>query len=149
MQLAEALRRVGAQVVKEKIEEEQATFFVRVSIDQGLKWVDAISNFLFSARDASYTLDVSKYFYPSGGEVKYLWRVVITGNVGDALASWAACCMQAHMAHVPEISSFPLVGRVKYPFDPAKGLIKGGHDLEASPGILSMAIGGGVAGGVP
>lgn len=148
MQLGEALKRVGAQVVKEKVEDKRATLFVRVDIEQGAKWVDAVTNLLLSAQGKAFTIDVSKYFYASGGQVKYLWRVVIDGDVADGLALWAACSMQAHMNHVPEITSFPLIGRIKYPFDPAKGLLKGGHEMDQAPTILNTAIGAGVAGGV-
>lgn len=148
MRLEEALGRVGAEVVKSKADKTQAVVFLRVATEQGEKWVECVHSLLLGLEGKPFTIDVSKYFFASGGEVKYLWRVVVDGDVTAALTFWAACCMQAHMNHVPEITSMPLVGRKKYPFDPARGLIKGGHVMETAPGILNMAIGGGVVGGV-
>jgi hypothetical protein len=147
VQLSQALKRVGAEVVKESVGDKDATFYLRVDPDQGQKWVECVTAFLLGLTKA-YTVDLSKYFYASGGEVKYLWRCVIRGDVTQAQSEWAQCAMQAHMNNVPEITSFPLVGRVQYAYDPLRGKLKGVHDVDQAAGLVSMAIGGGAPGGV-
>lgn len=146
MQLAAALKRVGAVIVKEKVAEAEATYYLRVDPDQGHKWVDAITGFLVGASNKPFKADVSKYFYASQGSVKYLWRLVISGEVTEALTLLGASALTAAMAHAPEITSIPLVGRATYEYNPAKGKIKGAHDMDEAQGMLGMAVTGGVAG---
>lgn len=142
MQLGDALKRVGATIAKEKIEETAATLYIRVDPDYGERWVEAMTQFMLVAASKDIQLDVSKYFYVSGGSVRYLWRVVISGAVSTALSLFGSGAMAVAMAHAPEINSFPLVGRAKYEFDPAKGKIKGGHEHDQALGIINMAVGG-------
>lgn len=147
MELRTALKRVGAIIVKEKIAETEATLYLRVDPAQGEVWVAAITEFLLGVDGKTYKVDLSKYFYVSEGAIRYLWRVVLTGAVEAALGRFGAAAMQAVMARTPEMTSFPLVGRIQYPCDPARGLLKGGHDLETTPGLLSAALGSGIPGG--
>lgn len=142
MQLGDALKRVGATIAKEKIEEAVATLYIRVDLDQGERWVEAMTEFMLVAASKEIQLDVSKYFYVASGSVRYLWRIVITGAVNTALSLFGSCALAVAMAHTPEINSFPLVGRVKYEFNPAKGKIKGGHEHDQALGIINMAVGG-------
>lgn len=151
MQLGVALKRVGATIVKEKLGATEATYYLRVDPDQGAKWVDTVTAFLVGSAGKPHTADISKYFYASQGSVKYLWRVVLAGDAGDvssALTLFGACAVQAAMAHAPEITSIPLVGRARYPYDPARGKIKGAHEVDTALGLVGMAaagIGGGLA----
>ncbi len=142
MQLSGALKKVGAVVVKEKLAEGEATFYLRVDPEAGAKWVDAISEFLLGAEGKSFRVDVSKYFYADRGEVKYLWRIVISGDTQLALQAFGAAALEARVRRAPEVTSMPLVGRVKYPFDPAKGKLKGSHEMEEALGLVSIAVGG-------
>jgi hypothetical protein len=142
MQLAVVLKRIGAEVVKESIKDTDATLYLRVDPDQGEKWVEVVTAFLMGSQDKPYTVDVSKYFFVSKGAIRYLWRVVLTGEVTTALMLFGSCALEIAQSRVVQFDSFPLVGRATYPFNPAKGQLKGGHDLQQSPGILSMAIAG-------
>jgi hypothetical protein len=142
VQLKAALKRIGAEIVKESVKETEGTIFLRVDPDQGAKWIDAVTSFLLGAEGKPFTPDISKYFFANGGSIRYLWRMHLTGDVSMAMTFFGSCAIEAAHAHAPEINSFPLVGRATYTFDPAKGKIKGGHDLQSSSGILNMAIGG-------
>ena len=147
MQLGAALKRVGGEIVKEKVEGTSATYQLRVDLEQGQKWIDTVSAFLTGAVGKAYKVDVSKAFYVDAGQVRYLWRIVIQGDTAAALTLLGACALQAAMANAPEVESIPLVGRGRYEYDPARGKIKGGHELEQSATIVSMAIGAVPGGG--
>lgn len=150
MELGAALKRVGATIVKEKILDGVtggvgvATFYLRVDPDQGDKWVEVISALLISGAERAFTLDVSKYFYVAQGAVKYLWRIIITGDTSAGMLLFGSCALTVSVEHAPEITSFPLVGRAKYPFDPAKGKIKGSYEADSAVGIINLAVAGGV-----
>lgn len=144
MQLSAVLKKVGATVVKEKVADREATLYLRVDPEQGAKWVDAVTTFLLGCETKPFKADVSKYFYAERGAVKYLWRMVVTGEVQEALQFFGAAAMESQIRHAPEITSMPLVGRKVYPFDPARGMLKGSHDIEEAAGLVSMAVGGGV-----
>lgn len=143
MKLNQALTRVGATIAQEKIQEKAATVYLRVDPDQGDKWTDTVTEFLVGSRGKSFKIDVSKYFFEQHGGVKYLWRIVVDGDVTAALSLLGACAMQVSMQHAPEVKSMPLIGRIEYPFDPARGKLKGAHDVDASTALVSAAIGGG------
>lgn len=151
MKLNQALKRVGASIAQEKINDKSATIYLRVDPDQGEKWVETVTEFLIGAEGKAFTADVSKYFFAQHGGVKYLWRIVIEGAVDAALGLLGAAAMQVSVAHAPEIKSMPLIGRVEYPFDPARGKIKGAHqgpgETDGAPMALAMAVSG-VPGGV-
>ena len=153
MKLNQALKRVGAVIAQEKIAEKNATVYLRVDPDQGDRWVDTVTEFLLGAHGKAFTADVSKYFFAAAGGVKYLWRIVIEGDVAEALGLLGAAAMHVSVQHAPEITSFPLVGRIEYTLDPLRGKLKGAHqgpgESDAPPSALAMAVVGGVPGGVP
>jgi hypothetical protein len=143
MQLSAALKRVGGEIRKESITEKQATLYLRIDPEQGEKWVEAITSFLLQSESKPFTSDVSKYFFVSQGEIRYLWRVFVEGDVTMALQLFGSCVFEAAQRLVPQYDSFPLIGRTHYEFNPAKGKLKGAHDIEASSAIVSQAIAGG------
>lgn len=153
MELRAALKRVGATIVKEKIpelEEEEpngsATLFLRVDLDLGERWAELVQELLLSSIGKKFAFDVSKYFYASQGSVRYLWRVVVTGNVKRALEHWAQVAIQVVAARNPEITSMPLIGRANYEFDPLRGKLKGAPDIhpDQAASLVSLAAGSGI-----
>lgn len=149
-QLDAALRRVGAHIAKEQVTARAATRYLVVDLAQGEKWVDALREFLvvLSGKTPALTADASKCYFAREGRLRYLWRVSIQGDVMRADALFTACALEASMAHTTMVMSMPLVGRIEYPFDPARGKLKGGHELDQAVGILNAAISGAAAGGV-
>lgn len=150
MDLNEALRRVGALVLNKPSEQPEAavTVYLRVDPEQGAKWSDCVQSFLLGAIGRPYKVDVSKYFYADQGAVKYRWRIVVRGeDAKEALVLLAQCAVEAAAAHAPQFDSFPFVGQVRYPRDPATGKLKGGHDLDEAPRTLALALGGTSMGG--
>lgn len=139
VQLAAALKRVGAQIVKEKATEATATLLLRVDPEQGEKWVAVITSFLLGISEKSCTADISKYFYVQQGAIRYLWRIVLTGDASGAISFLSSCALEISMTQVKELSSFPLVGRVRYPFDLTHGKLKGGYELEQAQAIVAQA----------
>lgn len=148
-QLDAALRRVGAHIVKEQVEEKAAIRYLVVDLEQGEKWVHALREFLvvLPSKKPALTADASKCYFVRDGQLRYLWRVSIQGDVMRADALFTACALEASMVHTAPVMSMPLVGRIEYPFDPARGKLKGGHELDQAVGILNVAIGGVAVGG--
>ncbi len=147
MELAPALARIGVEVAQQKAGREEVTIYLRVDNAQAEKWIDFVTTFLRGAHGKKYKVDLSKYFYLSQGDVRYLWRVFIRGaTFADGIDLLRQCAVETSLAHAPQLDSFPLVGRIKYPFDPARGKLKGGHDLGEAELALGQALGAGVAG---
>lgn len=139
MKLEDALMRIGASVVKSQIAAEKATLFLRVSEERGALWVQALTAFLLGAQQKkTWAPDVSKYFFVSNGSIRYFWRIVITGPTEEALESFSRAALEAAMSNARELSSFPLVGRAEYTFDPARGLLKGAHELDKAAQYVAM-----------
>jgi hypothetical protein len=143
-----ALQRIGVQVTKKKIGESSLTLYFRIDPKSGDKWVDTVTAFLLGAQGRPYKVDLSKYFYADKATVKYQWRLIVTGeNAPALLVLLAQCALETSVAHAPQLTSFPLVGRIDYEFNPAKGKLKGAHDQEDGDRIVSVAMGGGMLGG--
>ena len=79
MRLDEALAKIGVVVVKQEARGDQVVLHLRVPPGSAVAWKEAAEAFLLDTGD--WTSDVSKHLYPSRGVVKYLWRVVIGGNL--------------------------------------------------------------------
>jgi hypothetical protein len=148
MEYEPALKRIGVVVTKQKLAAESLTLYLRVDPQKGEHWVDTVTAFLLGAHGKPYRVDLSKYFYADKATVKYLWRLIVTGeNAQAALVLLAQCALETSVARTKQLDSFPLVGRIEYPFDPARGKIKGAHDQQYGDHIVSQAAGnlGGVA----
>src|SRR3954462_7399128 len=125
MELPMALSRVGATIAKEAIADNDLTVYLRVDPKQGARWVDTVTAFLIGTHQKPYKVDLSKKFFLEKGDVKYLWRVHVKGDdARAALILLAQCALETSIAHAPQLDSFPLVGRVEYPFDPLRGKLK-------------------------
>lgn len=152
MELHAALARVGVRIVKaagttsegDAVVAPIYTLYLRVDEQQGHKWVETITGLLHSAKSNAkkFTVDVSKYFYVQGEDVRYLWRVVLTGDTEFGQGVLASAAMQAAMAFAKEVTSIPLVGRRQYEFNPAKGKFMGGYDYETGQVVVAQALGG-------
>jgi hypothetical protein len=149
MSIQAALKRIGVEIAKEAKSKDglRTTLYLRISPDYNHIWPAVISRFLLgSVKKAGYTTDVSKYYYAEAGYVKYLWRIQLTATealgMEEAKSLLAQSALAANMEAAPEITSFPLVGRAVYRYDPAQPLkLKGGHDINDSQRALAFAIG--------
>ena len=130
MQLAAALKRVGATIAQEKITDAAATLYLRVDPDQGQKWVETVTEFLMGTSGKSFTADISKYSSGAGrsstSECGADWR---GRHSADALG---ACAIQVSVVH-GRSDLDPFVGRAQYAYDPARGKLKALTDLTWRP----------------
>lgn len=121
MELAAAMAQIGAEVVK--TEEKGATLRVWCRIPtKGPAWSAVLRNVLNRA-GAEWQIDVSKVYFLKEGSIRFLWRLIFSGDVEAAQAAVVQCLDQTQGER--EVTSMPLVGRVEYPFDPANGKTKG------------------------
>lgn len=144
MRLDMALKRVGVTIVKsEKRPDGGIVLMLRVDRKMSGLWNDTLTEFLLaSAGEKIWRTDVSKFFYPVSDEgvVKFLWRVVLLGDVAAAGAALGRAGVRAVQQGV-EVTSMPLVGRKNYPFDPANGKIAGAHDSATAQKAIAIARG--------
>ncbi len=88
-QLAPSLRHLGAAVVEvRKRSETNTQVLLRVGPDRAAHWPEFIAELL--STDTEVALDVSKVFFKDAGTVKYLWRIVIAGDLEVGLRDIAA-----------------------------------------------------------
>jgi hypothetical protein len=144
MTFDQALKRIGVTIVKTENGQNKVILLLRVNPKQADLWNDTLTEYLLASADrrVNWTTDVSKYFYPvpDQGVVKYLWRVILSGNPRAAAEAMGRAAQRAIAAGV-EVTSQPLVGRREYEFDPARGKIAGAHGVDSAATILANALG--------
>lgn len=146
MKLVPILKRAGVTVVKAQGSGTSKTLLLRVSDMK--RWTSIVEALLLARSTNTWQVDLSKWYHVQDGELRYMWRLVATGEVETALNVLGRCAIESLRSGVKELDSFPLVGRAVYPIDPARGLFKGAHDFECPQSYVSAAmatIGGGNA----
>lgn len=127
MSLEKALDSVGATCVKVEDKGKQRVLHLRIHADSTEMWAAMIGRYLPAiAESPSCIVDLSKYFYAENGSVKFLWRLVLAGDMKEAAEIFVK---QARSLTQPvvELDSQPLVGRISYEHNPAAGKIKGAY----------------------
>ncbi len=147
MRLDQVLPRIGAQIVKHEAAEGRVVLFIRVGRQplQAGRWKQAVEELLLACdeqKKVTWGVDLSKAFFVQSGAVKYLWRLIFTGDVKKGAENFGSAVMRS-LSVGGEVMSMPLVGQVQYEFDPANGKMKGGHD----PARAKKAIAFGMSGG--
>lgn len=125
MSLKESMQRVGASIVKVESGKDKAVLYLRLEDGSFDSWRSCIEELLLS-QTAEWSADVSKYFFAGGGVVKYLWRIIFSGDTKQGAAALARAAHRSRVQTV-ELGSQPLVGRKEYPFDPLSGKIAGAY----------------------
>ena len=145
MRLDQALKKVGATVAKnEKRPDGGLVIFLRVDPKMSGEWNDCLTEFLLaSARENTWRVDVSKYFFadPQAATVKYLWRVILMGDINQASGALARAAIRSIQQQV-EVMSQPLVGRKNYVHDPANGKTAGVYPVGSGEQVLVSALNG-------
>lgn len=144
MRLDQALAKIGVEVVDTNKSNDALTLLLRVRQDIRLsseRWNRAAAALVKSSakgkQSGQWDADVSKVLLERNGSVVYLWRVVLSGSVKKGQQRFGDCVLEA-LRHGVEVKTMPLVGQVKYPYDPASGKLKGGHDLNSATGVVAM-----------
>ena len=111
-----ALQRIGAELAKEVSKAGSTTLFVRAK--DGDKWQETLVELLQGAAEKAssdkepdelkWKLDASKYFFVDQGEVRYLWRLVLTGNAEEGVRYVASTAFRVATKGVKELDSYPL-----------------------------------------
>jgi hypothetical protein len=147
MRLDVVLGKIGAEIVKVEKHQGRVTIFLRTGRKRAdaARWKQVVEEMLLAAseqRKVTWGVDISKAFFADRGAVKYLWRVVLTGDVKQAAENFGNATMRS-LSQGAEVTSMPLIGQVQYEWDPANGKMKGGH----SQGKARTAITQGISGG--
>jgi hypothetical protein len=148
MRLDQILKNIGAEIVKQETSDGRTTLFVRAGKERlaAERWKAVIEELLLSCsgqKTPSWSVDLSKAFFVTEAKaVRFLWRIIFTGNVKRGLESFGTSVMRS-MSQGVEVTSMPLVGRVQYEFDPALGKMKGGHSGTQAARARSVGLSGG------
>lgn len=139
MKLNHALNKIGVEIVKQHAPDAtSATLMLRVPQKSMGLWAQAVEEFLLGSLQQpsgalAWTTDVSRaYFVDKGTQsVRYLWRIVLNGNVQGAAESLGMAAIRTLSSSI-EVTSQPLVGRMSY-----EGT-KGAHSMGAAQALVAQ-----------
>lgn len=140
MNLYTALGKIGITIVKQRTPNKtSATLMLRVPPASQKAWTEVVQEFLLSAekqptRATAWTLDISRvYFLDKESQVvRYLWRVVLNGNVTLGIETLGMSLIRTISQGV-EVTSMPLIGRL----EPTPGSTKGAHSIGTAGKIIA------------
>jgi|GEM_PF-4248729 len=142
MKLDQALLKVGATIVKVEQGETRVVLLMRIDQAKARYWTETVTEFLLAASEKpqGWSADASKYFFavPASGVVKFLWRVILLGDVRAAAEALGRASQRVVQGTV-EVMSQPLVGRKEYEFDPARGKFKGPQPLDSAGSLIGQS----------
>jgi hypothetical protein len=140
MEIEEVLRRIGAEIVKTEQRPDSLRLWCRIPNRSIRAWAVGLKDFLGRA-GKTWDADVSKSYFLKDGAIRFTWRVILSGDYAAGQAELVLALSPAQSESSMEVTSMPLVGRVEYVLDTARGKTKGAHNvLDAVP---SLVIGGG------
>lgn len=121
MRLDVALNKIGVQIVRQHSpDKKSATLMMRVPASSLGIWAKVVEEFLLSAEtvptaELKWSADVSRVYFvdKESRSVRYLWRVVLSGNCAGAAETLGMAIIRS-LSGTVEVTSQPLVGRVEY-----------------------------------
>jgi hypothetical protein len=139
MKLNHALNKIGVEIVKQHAADaSSATLMLRVPQKNMGLWAQVIEEFLLGSTQQpsgamAWTTDVSRAYFvdKSTQSVRYLWRVVLNGNVQGAAEALGMAAIRALSSSI-EVTSQPLVGRMSYDGT------KGAHSMGAAQALVAQ-----------
>lgn len=152
MKIDQILKKIDVTLVRvEKSQDGRTlTLYLRINRSERTfqRWRAVVEEVLLAAdhnvaEKLGWKIDVSQYYYVSPEKVvRYLWRVILTGNVRAGAEALGQAILRV-LSQGADVTSMPLVGRKQYAFDPAAGKMKGAHDPRDVASIVSQGIGSG------
>lgn len=144
MRLDHALTKIGVQIVRHHSPGPQSsTLMLRVPKGALPLWSRIVEDFLTAAEtipsgQVAWTADVSRvYFLDKETKlVRYLWRVVLSGNCAGGAETLGMLAIRA-LSSTVELTSQPLVGRVEY------SGTKGAHSMAEAARVVAQSFSGG------
>lgn len=129
MKLDQALKRAGVHIVRQQGGGDRATLILRVDSASFGLWARILEEFLLAAKRPisvePWKTEVTRvYFVDDTDTVRYLWRIVLEGELAPAAEALNMAVVRATAQSVEVVSS-PLYGRVEP--DPAS--FKGAYTL--------------------
>ena len=147
MRVDQAFNRAGFEIVSANKVAGSLVFDVRVPM-RGLipaRWKTFMSTILPTAEQVGknptpkWGLEISKRFFSQKDVVRYLWRVVMTGNLAACQALVVTATLDSLRTGV-EVSEVPLVGQTNMLPDPTKGRFKGAYPKTEGDDAAARAV---------
>lgn len=155
MRVDQAFKKAGFEIVGATKGDKSIVFDVRVPLQERVpaRWKNLLADILPLAEHIAGTpnpkweLEVSKRFYSRAGTVRYLWRVVMKGDLAACQTALVRATLNS-LRVGNELSEVPLVGQVTYTPDPKNGKFKGAYprdddDLASRAVAAAFSVGGG------
>lgn len=160
MRLDQAFKKAGFEIVSAQKDAQggkRLVFDVRVPIQGQIpnRWKLMMEEVLITAEiferkeNVKWQVDISKRFFAKNNIVRYLWRVVMSGDLAACQAVFVSSVL-ASLRSGNELKEVPLVGNVDLSPDLKNGRVRGAYtrgDEDRASGVVASAMMGG--GGVP
>ena len=154
MRVDQAFAKAGFQITEATKGKDQITFSVRVPTDPAIiaqRWSGMLAQILVVAEEVAskptkkWEIDISKRFFAKHGGVRWMWRIVMSGDVKACQAALTTATINS-LRIGNEISQVPLVGQTSMEPDPKNGKFKGSYprndDDRASAAVAAAFVGG-------
>ena len=149
MRVDQAFKKSGFEILAANKDNGTLVFDVRIPIDGKIpaRWKNLLADILpLSEHNAKqtvpkWTIDISKRFYSRDGVVRYLWRVVIHGNLAVCQAALVTATLNA-LRTGNELTEVPLIGQMTVMPDPKNGRFKGAYPKTEGDDLAMRAISG-------
>lgn len=143
MNIETALGKIGAEIVsQDKLSDTSRRFMIRTgkSPEHLKAWQNTITEFLLHAAELSskgkppWTVDVSRYYFvKNGSKVKYMWRIIVSGDVDQGVAAFSGAIVRG-MGSAVELKSFPIISPTA---NPKSGSYRGAHPQGTGEAVIA------------
>lgn len=154
MRVDQAFLRAGFEIVDAKNDKEKKllTFDVRVPL-QGMipmRWKQTVEHILLTTdaleerHKLTWKIDISKRFYVKHGSVRYLWRIVVNGDISGCQRAIVQAAISS-MSVGAEVNEVRLVGQENLTPDLANGRVRGAYgrgEEDRASGVVAAALHG-------
>jgi len=130
MRVDQAFAKAGFEIVDAKADGKEIVISVRVRPENPLvpaRWRALVDHILITAEEAkTWSIDISKRFYAQRGSVRWMWRIIMRGNLKDCQISLTQATINT-LRIGNEVNEVPLVGQSNLVPDPKNGKFKGAY----------------------
>lgn len=134
MRVDQAFKRAGFEIVGATKGDSTIVFDVRIPLQDRIpmRWKGLLADVLPLAETVArqsppkWELEITKRFFSRSGVVRYLWRVVMKGNLAACQAVLVSSTLNA-LRVGNELTEVPLVGQLSVAPDPKNGRFKGAY----------------------
>lgn len=131
MRIDQAFAKCGFEIVDVAREPDRMVIDVRISARDPKaagRWSHLFEPVLLASESSKgmWSAEISKRFFTRNGRLRYLWRLVLSGNLAKASSVVVGAAIDS-LRIGNELDEVPVVGGAARPPDPASGRYKGAY----------------------